>query len=157
MFPESPENLPEQESSDSGSQDAPAPDSPGRSLQPASGQDLPESEERLWAVAAHLASVIGWVGVPAGHLLAPLLIWLFLRDRSEFVRIQALESLNFQISVTIYSLAAAAVAFTVVGLVVAVPALFLLVLFDIVLTIVGAVRVSQGETYRYPLTIRLVK
>lgn len=118
--------------------------------------DLPASDERTWAVGAHLASVAGWMGIPMGHILAPLIVWLIKREDSEFVRRQALESLNFQISMTIYSILAAAVAMTIIGLVIAIPALFVLVILDIVLTIVGAVTVSRGEAYRYPFTIRLV-
>lgn len=115
-----------------------------------------EPTEKTWAIAAHLASVAGWVGIPMGHILAPLIVWLIKKDESEFVRSQALESLNFQISMTIYAIAAAALAITIIGLVVAIPAIIALAIGDIIYTIIGALRVSQGEAYRYPLTIRLV-
>ena len=112
--------------------------------------------EKNWAVAAHLASVAGWVGVPAGNILAPLVVWLVKKDESEFVRGQAIESLNFQISMTIYAIVAGLVAFTIIGLVITIPALIAIVVGDVIFTIIGAMQVSEGEPYRYPLTIRLL-
>lgn len=116
----------------------------------------PRSTEKNWAVAAHLASVAGWIGVPFGHILAPLVVWLVKKDESEFVRGQAIESLNFQISMTIYALVSGLLAITVIGLVVAIPALIAIIAGDIIFTIVGALQVSRGIPYRYPLTIRLL-
>lgn len=112
--------------------------------------------EKNWAVAAHLASVAGWLGVPAGNILAPLVVWLVKKDESEFVRSQAIESLNFQISMTIYAIIAAAVGFTLIGLVIAIPAFIAIVIGDVIFTIIGAMQVSEGEPYRYPMTIRLL-
>lgn len=116
----------------------------------------PGPSERNWAVCAHLASVAGWVGIPMGHLLAPLIVWLIKKDESQFVRAQAIESLNFQISMTLYALAAGFLAVTVIGLVVAIPAIIAIAIGDIFYTILGAIKASEGHSYRYPLTIRLV-
>lgn len=116
----------------------------------------PNRSDRNWAIGAHLASVAGWVGIPFGHILAPLGVWLIKKEESEFVRSQSIESLNFQISMTLYAFLAAVLAFTVVGLVIAIPGLLFLVIADIILTIVGAVRVNDGEAYRYPATIRFL-
>jgi uncharacterized Tic20 family protein len=96
------------------------------------------------------------VGIPFGHILAPLVVWLIKRDDSEFVRSQAIESLNFQISMTLYAILAGLLAVTIVGLVIAIPMIIALVVGDIILTILGAVRVNYGEAYRYPATIRLL-
>lgn len=116
----------------------------------------PDRTERSWAIGAHLASVAGWIGVPLGHILAPLLVWLIKKDESEFVRSQAIESLNFQISMTLYAFCAGLLAISVIGLVVAIPGILILIVADIILTIVGALRVNDGEAYRYPATIRLL-
>jgi len=92
-----------------------------------------------------------------GHILAPLLVWLIKRDESEYVRIQALESLNFQISMTLYALAAGILAITVIGLVIAIPLIIAIAIGDVIYTIIGALAVSRGENYRYPFTIRLLR
>ena len=118
-----------------------------------SGGDI-SREEKNWAICAHLASVVGWVGVPFGHIIAPLVVWLIKKDESDFVRRQSLESLNFQISMTIYAFLAGLLAITIIGLVVAIPLIIILVAGDIILTIVGAVKVNEGVAYRYPATMR---
>lgn len=116
-----------------------------------------QADERTWAVGAHLASVAGWIGIPMGHILAPLLVWLIKRDESEYARIQALESLNFQISMTIYAFAAGLLAATIIGLVIAIPVFIAIILGDVIFTIIGALAASRGESYRYPMTIRLLR
>ena len=129
---------------------------------PLSSNEIQESSaslqpnEKNWAVAAHLASFAGWLGVPLGNILAPLVVWLVKKDESEFVRSQAIESLNFQISMTIYAFVAGVLAFTIIGLPIAIPAFIVIVIADIILTILGALEVSAGKPYRYPWTIRLL-
>lgn len=116
----------------------------------------PNRIERNWAIGAHLASVAGWIGIPLGHILAPLVVWLVKKDESEFVRGQAIESLNFQISMTLYAFVAGLLAITVIGLIIAIPVIIAVVLGDILFTVIGALRVNEGEAYRYPFTIRLL-
>ena len=107
---------------------------------------------RNWAVAAHLSGLSLYLGVPFGNILGPLLIWLFKKDASPFVEAQAKEALNFQISMSIYGIVAALLAFVLIGFLL-IPALFIA---HIVLTIIASVRVSEGRAYSYPLTIRLI-
>ncbi len=62
------------------------------------------------------------------------------------------EALNFQISVTIYMAVAAVLMLVIIGF-------FLMIgiaVAAIVLVVIAAVKASNGELYRYPLTIRLV-
>jgi len=74
------------------------------------------------------------------------------RDRSAFIDEHGREALNFQISVTLYAVVVGALCFVLVGFLL-IP---VLMGFHIVLMIVASVRASQGESYRYPLTIRLI-
>lgn len=103
-------------------------------------------------MAAHLSGLSLYLGVPFGNILGPLLVWLFKKDESPFVEAQAKEALNFQISISIYSVVAALLAFVLIGFLL-IPALFVA---HIVLTVVASVRVSEGRAYSYPLTIRLI-
>ena len=82
----------------------------------------------------------------------PLVIWLLKRDESPFIAQNALEALNFQISVTLYSIVVGALCFVLVGFVL-IP---VLIGFHIVLMIVASVKASQGEVYHYPWTLRLL-
>ena len=66
---------------------------------------LPDREARTWATLAHLGG-LGFVLFGFGHIIIPLVIWLFKGDDHPFVEDQARESLNFQISVSLYVLIA---------------------------------------------------
>jgi uncharacterized protein len=110
------------------------------------------SEERNWAMLAHILALSGYLGVPLGNVIAPLVIYLMKKDQSPFVADQARESLNFQISILIYGIIAGVLIFVFIGLVL----LGVLYVVGVVFTIIGAVKASSGISYRYPFTIRLI-
>ena len=114
---------------------------------------FPSNEERNWAVFCHLGGFAFYLlGFALGHILVPLALWLIKRDQSAFIEEHGREALNFQISVTLYAIVVGALCFVLVGFLL-IP---VLAAFHIVLMIVASVRASQGEPYRYPLTIRLL-
>ena len=105
------------------------------------------SNDKLWNVLCHLSPFIG-VG-----LILPLIVYLVTKDDHASVPDHARESLNFHISMFLYA---------VIGCITIVLAIGFLILFavgigTVILAIVGAVKASNEELYRYPLTIRLVK
>ncbi len=114
--------------------------------------EIDQSQARTWAMLAHLSTLCAFVGVPFGHILGPLIVWLVKKDEFPFVDDQGKEALNFQISLTIYGIVSGILCIVLIGFV------FLLVLFimDLVLTIMAAVAANRGEYYRYPLTIRFI-
>lgn len=112
-----------------------------------------DSEQRTWAMLCHLSAFVFPVCPPVGHLLGPLLIWLLKRDEFPLVDDQGRESLNFQISMTIYYLAGLLLLWSGVGF----PVLIALMAFDIGATLVGAARAWQGVRFRYLLAIRVVR
>jgi len=114
---------------------------------------LSQSEERNWALAAHIGSLVAaWFAM---GFICPLVIWLIFRDRSDYVRRHALESLNFQISLLIYGVVAVVLAVGTfgLGLLVIIP----LAIAALVLIIMATMAAAEGRDYRYPLTIRLVR
>jgi len=119
---------------------------------PAPAGRLLSSEERNWAMLAHLSGLLVFV-MPYAHILGPLLIWLLKRETSPFIDDQGKEALNFNLSMTIYLTLAAVLSCAFVGI----PLLIGLALFNLVIAIVAAVRAANGEHYRYPLTIRFIK
>lgn len=136
---------------------------------PSGGYDarpLSRSDERTWAILAHvLPLVVAAITVGTLGFLAPLVIWLVLRDRSTFVADQAKEALNFQITVAAIGIAGwilnllfgwiPLLGGLVGGLVWLVLALVWIA--TIVLAVIAAVTASRFEPYRYPFTLRLVK
>jgi uncharacterized Tic20 family protein len=136
----------------------PPPQGPGQ-FQGSTG--LPQPDERNWAVAAHLGSLVA--AYIALGFLGPLLVLLLKGGESAFVRSHAVESLNFQISMLIYASVATVVAFVAALLTLGlalfpiIPLALVLAVVYLVLVIVASVRASSGEHYRYPLTLRLVR
>ena len=79
-------------------------------------------------------------------------------NQSPFVRKHAVESLNFQISLLIYS--AAAILFSIVtfglGLIIVIPLGLAAIVAALVFLIQASIKAANGEDYRYPLTLRFV-
>src|SRR5437588_787820 len=111
-----------------------------------------DRDERTWAMLCHLSTLVGYC-VPLGNVLAPLLIWHFKREGAPLVDDQGRESLNFQLSMTLYLVLACVLCLAFVGI----PILCGFLLFDLIAVIVAAVEADTGQPYRYPLTIRFVK
>ena len=121
-------------------------------------------QARNWAMGCHLAALTAYVGVPFGNILGPLIIWLLKKDQFLLVDEHGKQSLNFQISMIIYGLllgvAIIITAITVILISVAVLLgilLAFLVIADFVLVVIAAIKVSNGESYQYPFTIRFVQ
>jgi uncharacterized protein len=138
------------------------------------------SQERNWGVAAHLSALVAVAGMPFGHILGPLVVYLIKGNESEFVAGHARASLNYQITVSIAM---------VVGIIVAVAAtlgfiatnpdrqvpdpgsavsfgvfLFavgiafvLAIVISLIFIIMGSLAASEGRPYTYPFAIRFLK
>ncbi|MCW4384598.1 DUF4870 domain-containing protein [Salinibacterium sp. SYSU T00001] len=133
-----------------------APPPPGQYSTP---QPMSPADEKLWATLVHIGGIFfGFIPALVGYLV--------LKDRGPFVRDHTRVALNFQISYTIYAVAA-----TVLLLIIAIPLAFvtfglsfglvyLVFLLPIVATIfmiIAAVKANQGVYYTYPLTIDFIK
>ena len=107
---------------------------------------MPSSDERNLALLAHLSPIFV-------SFFGPLLVYLLKKDDSPFVRDNALEALNFQITVAGALIVSGLLVIVLIGLLL-LPVLFLA---NVVFCILGAVAASNGTVYRYPVTIRLLK
>ena len=109
-------------------------------------------QDRTWGMFCHLSAFAG-LFVPFGNILGPLVIWLIKRNESSFVDANGKESLNFQISITIYSIVAGFLSIIFIGI----PILIGLLIFEIIMIIIATLRANNGEVYHYPITIRFIK
>ncbi|MGX5732047.1 DUF4870 domain-containing protein [Pseudoxanthomonas beigongshangi] len=129
---------------------------------PVSG--APSAEERQWALFAHLSALVGgiitsgWAG-SLGCFIGPLIIWLVKKDTMPFVNDQGKEALNFNITVGIIFLALFLLTIVTLGIgaLITLPLMVIVGLAWLVFTIIAAIKANNGEAYRYPLTLRLIK
>ena len=135
--------------------------------QPAAPQPaapLTPAEDKQWASFAHFGGILG--------LLPSLIIFLVFKDRGALTRQESKEALNWQITwiagfivlniiSTIVTVAVVAtdpfgagalLVSTVFGFLV-----FAVYALNLVLSIIGGVKVNGGGAYRYPFAIRLIK
>ena len=115
----------------------------------------PSSEPaRSWCIGLHLSGFSGiLLGWSLMHILAPLAIWLIKRADSPAIDATGKEVLNFQISYTVYSIVAGGLCWVLIGFLI----LPVVLITWIVCMVLAAVKVSNGEPYRYPFTIRFLK
>ena len=105
-----------------------------------------EGSDKIWSMLSHLSALLG-----VGFVL-PLVVYLAMRRESEYVAANAREALDFHVSVLIYSLCCIPLVFILIGI----PLLIVLGLGSLVLAIIATIKASNGQCYRYPLTLRFV-
>ncbi len=110
------------------------------------------SKYYTWGMLCHLCALVLYIGIPFGNIIGPLVIWLIKKDESPFVDAHGKESLNFQISMTLYGIIAGLLCLIFIGYVL----LPILLIANIVLIIMGAVAANRGDMYQYPFCIRLI-
>lgn len=135
----------------------PPPPTPPSETPPIGG---PGSEERQWAMFAHLSSLLGALltgGI--GVFIGPLVIWLIKKETMPFVDDQGKEALNFNITIAIVGVALFLLTVITfgIGILLTLPVGLAVTVAWLVLTIIAAIKSSEGVSYRYPLTLRLIK
>jgi len=109
-------------------------------------------DARTWAMACHLMALAGLVVTGVGFILGPLVVWLIKKDEDPFIDDQGKEAVNFQITMFI----AFVISFFLIFFVIGAFIMPIVVVGDIVLTIIGAVKANEGVKYRYPFAIRFL-
>jgi uncharacterized Tic20 family protein len=119
---------------------------------PAPAAEGISAEERQWGMFAHLATLVGLI-IPLGSILGPLVVWLVKKDTMPFVDDQGKEAVNFQITIAIAGIVAGLLVFVLIG--------FLLLpvigIAWLVLSVLAGIKANEGQYYRYPFAIRLLK
>jgi uncharacterized Tic20 family protein len=103
--------------------------------------------EKIWSMLSHLSLLLG-VGI-----ILPAVVYLAMRHESDYAASNAREALNFHISVYLYAICSIPLVLILIGI----PLIIIVGLGSLIFAIVAAIKASQGDCYRYPLTIRLVK
>lgn len=134
-----------QQYSQGGQPGYPQPQYPGQPPVPGQ-QPVSPSDEKLWSTLAHISiPFIGFVG--------PLIAYLVFKDRSQWIKDNSVEALNFSILYSIAQVVSIILTAVIIGS-------FLLPLIGIaalVLCILAAIEANKGEFYRYPVNWRIIK
>lgn len=142
-------------------------------------------EERNWAMAAHLSALIAVAGLPFGHVIGPLVVYLIKGAESPLVSEHGRASLNYQLTISLAGIVgivvvAAAFILMVVGLAatssqsgdelspvtgIGIFAMWCCILVGVLLffgislvfIIQGTIAASDGRPYTYPFAIRFLR
>ena len=113
-------------------------------------------DDKLWGLAAHLGPlVIATFSGGALGFVPPLVVMLTRGKESPFVRAHAVEALNFQITLVIALAASLVITFVTFGFGICVP--IAVGIAALVFQIQASVKANNGEGYRYPVNLRLIK
>jgi uncharacterized protein len=104
------------------------------------------SDERTMAILVHVLSIFFWI-------FPGLIIYLLKKDESPYVAEHAKEAMNFQISVTIFSIIGIILSIIPIGIFV----LIAVGLLNLILCIIATIKASDNVVYKYPFSIRLIK
>lgn len=109
---------------------------------------------RQMASMCHFSALAGTIACGLGMPLGPLLIWLAKRNDGPFIDFHGKEAVNFQFNMWIFTVALAPFGFIEHWLLV-LPGL--VVLYAGIMAIVAGMKAAEGEAFRYPLTLRVLK
>jgi len=100
----------------------------------------------------HLSAYAGFI-VPFGGILGPMICWLSRKDESTWINENGKNSLNFQLSVLLYTILLIPLCFIIIGL----PILGALWILKVICIAIASIKASRGEEFRYPLSIPFIQ
>lgn len=118
----------------------PAPPTPTATAAP-----LTPEQDIQWGSFAHLGGVIG--------VLPSLIIWLVFKDRGSFTNTEAKEALNFQITLIFAYIISSILVIVFIGAIL----IWAVWIVGVVFSIIAFLRAKDGNHYRYPFAVRLIK
>lgn len=108
-----------------------------------------QSEDRGLAAITHLSGLAGYI-VPLGGVVVPIIIWIV---KSESAVISSIAKQAVLLNLLVFVLVAATAILWLTLILIPLVLLFWFVLgiIAVVLPIVGAIKASQGDYYKYPV------
>lgn len=103
--------------------------------------------EKVYAMFIHLSAIIFGI-------IGPLLLWVIKKDSSRFIHRHGRYALNFQLSMIIYSIVTFLLCFVFIGFFLLLP---LLPLVNLIFSFIAALKAANGEAYKYPLCLRIIR
>jgi uncharacterized Tic20 family protein len=120
---------------------------------------IPTPDERNLAMLSHLSALGGLVFLGGLGFIGPLIIYLVQKEKSQFVAFHARDSLNHQLTLLLFNIVCAVLAFVLFclgGFLAFIPVIIAFVT-SIIFEILASVQASRGEWTKIPLAIPLVR
>jgi uncharacterized protein len=112
------------------------------------------ADDKTWALIAHFGGALGmFVGAGTAGWVPPLIALLVQGNKSPAARAHAVAALNFQLLWSIVGVVGWALVCIVIGFL-GVAAAWIM---GIVFGIIAGLRANEGQLYKYPMTISLIK
>jgi uncharacterized Tic20 family protein len=112
-----------------------------------------DKNARTWGMVCHLSALAMLTCIPFANVLGPLIVWLVKGKEIPFVNEQGKEALNFQITMTLVAIAALILSLVGIGIFLGLA----LVVVNVVFIVLASIAANKGESYRYPVSLRLIK
>jgi uncharacterized Tic20 family protein len=120
---------------------------------------IPTPDERNLAMLSHLSALGGLVFLGGLGFIGPLIIYLVQKEKSQFVAFHARDSLNHQLTLLLFNIVCAVLAFVLFclgGFLAFIPVIIAFVT-SIIFEILASIQASRGEWTKIPLAIPLVR
>jgi uncharacterized Tic20 family protein len=109
-------------------------------------------QKDTYIVLMHLSQFAGFL-VPGLGFILPIVLWLVNAKEYPEVDRHGKNITNFMISMLIYATIAGIFCITIIGIVIGLPMLIIIAILEIVFIIIAAIKASNGEYWKYPLSI----
>jgi uncharacterized Tic20 family protein len=117
------------------------------------GPSTQERETRQWGLFLHLSVLAGYA-LPIAGIVVPIAIWQLKKDALPKIDVHGKNAVNWIISLIIY-IAVSIILIPVLGL--GILMLMALGVIAVIFPIVAAIKANDGEVWKYPLAISLLK
>lgn len=111
-----------------------------------------EQQVRLWGMILHLSQLTNFL-LPVAGIIIPIVIWQIKKADLPELDVHGKIVANWLISSLIYGVCCVLLVFVFVGIIL----LLVLALLGILFPIIGGIKASNGEVWKYPLSIEFIK
>ncbi|GAA6186146.1 MULTISPECIES: DUF4870 domain-containing protein [Alteromonadaceae] len=118
-----------------------------------------DNKEEYWGMPLntycmliHLSQLTSII-IPGLGFILPIVMWATNKDKNELIDVHGKITVNWLISVFIYSIVCAILVFVFIG----VLGLIVLAVLNLVFAIIAAIKANNGEVWVYPLSIKFIK
>ena len=112
------------------------------------------SDEKTWVLVAHFGGAAGaLIGLGTGGWVGPLVALVAKGNESPTVRANAVAALNFQLLCSIVAIVGWITTCLLIGFIIWPIAMIAGILFGVL----GGIKANEGQFYKYPFNINIVK